>query len=331
MIISKTPYRISFFGGGTDYSVWYRENKGAVLSTTIDKYCYITLRYLPPFFPHKHRIVYSKIEVIKNVNEILHPAVRATLNFLKINKGMEIHHDGDLPAWTGLGTSSSFIVGLLNSLYALKGVIVSKPQLAKEAIHIERNILKESGGLQDQVAVAHGGFNKITFEGNDEIKVEPITIEKERIKELDKYLMLFFTGVSRFASEIAKIQIENTPKREKELALMYQMVDRAINILNGKNDILEFGKLLSETWQLKRTLSNKISNPMIDNIYQKALDSGALGGKLCGAGGGGFMLLFVPPEKQPKVREVLKDLLEVKFSFEKEGSQIIYYNPETEM
>lgn len=330
MIISKTPFRISFFGGGTDYPIWYKGNKGAVLSTTIDKYCYISLRYLPPFFSHKHRIVYSKIETVKDINEILHPAVKATLNFLKIDKGMEIHHDGDLPAQTGLGSSSSFTVGLLNSLYALKGIMPSKLQLAKKAIHIERNILKESGGLQDQVAVAYGGFNKITFGGSDEFKVEPITIKKERIKELDKHLMLFFTGVSRFASEVSKSQIENIPQRKKELTLMYQMVDQAINILNGKNDILEFGKLLNETWQLKKTLSNKISNSMIDNIYQKALEAGVTGGKLLGAGGGGFLLLFVPPERQPRIREELKDLLEVKFNFEQDGSQIIYYNPESE-
>lgn len=331
MIISQTPFRISFFGGGTDYPVWYRENKGAVLSTTIDKYCYITLRYLPPFFPHRHRIVYSKIETVKDVNEILHPSVRAVLNFLKIDKGMEIHHDGDLPARTGLGSSSSFTVGLLNSLYALKGIIPTRPQLAKEAIHIERDILKENVGAQDQVATAYGGFNKITFVGNDEIKIEPITIERERIKELEGHLMLFFTGISRFASEITKSQIENTPQRKRELTLMHQMVEQAVNILNEKKDILEFGKLLNETWQLKKTLSSKISNPFIDNIYEKALKAGAIGGKLLGAGGGGFLLFFVPPENQPKVREELKDLLEVKFSFENRGSQIIYYNPESEV
>jgi len=331
MIISRTPFRISFFGGGTDYPVWYKENGGAVLSTTINKYCYITLRYLPPFFPYKHRIVYSKVETVKNVNEILHPAVRETLNFLKIDKGMEIHHDGDLPARTGLGSSSAFTIGLLNSLYSLKGVIPSKLQLAKKAIHIERDVLKESVGAQDQVVAAFGGFNKINFNGEDEIKVEPITIKKERIKELENHLMLFFTGFSRIASDIAKDQIENTPKKRKELILMHQMVDEAINILNKKEDILEFGKLLNKTWQIKKTLSNKISNPIIDNIYERAMKSGAIGGKLLGAGGGGFILFFVPPENQQKVREELKDLLEVKFNFENEGSQIIHYNPETEI
>jgi D-glycero-alpha-D-manno-heptose-7-phosphate kinase len=327
MIISKTPFRISFFGGGTDYPVWYKENQGAVLSTTIDKYCYITLRYLPPFFPHKYRIVYSQIEMVKNVNEILHPAVKAALNFLKIEKGVEVHHDGDLPARTGLGSSSAFTVGLLHSLYALKGQMPSKEKLAKEAIHIERDILKENVGAQDQVATAYGGFNKITFIGNDEIRVEPITLTKERIKELENHLMLYFTGFSRFASDIAKIQIVNTPQKRRELTLMYQMVSEAVNILNENKNILEFGKLLNETWELKRSLSDRISTPEIDKIYERALRAGAIGGKILGAGGGGFMLLFVPPEKQPNIKEKFKDLLEVDFNFEKDGSQIIYYNP----
>ncbi|MFH1582621.1 MAG: kinase [bacterium] len=330
MIISRTPFRISFFGGGTDYPVWYRENKGAVLSTTIDKYCYITLRYLPPFFPHKHRIVYSEIEMVKDVNEILHPAVRETLKFLKIDKGIEIHHDGDLPARTGLGSSSSFTVGLLNSLYALKGFIPSKLQLAKEAIHIERDLLKENVGAQDQVAAAYGGFNKISFNGNDEIKVEPITIKKEKIKQLEDHLMLFFTGFSRFASDVAKDQIKNTPQKREELIQMGQMVDEAINILNKGENILEFGKLLDKTWQIKKTLSDKITTPEIDSVYQRATKAGAIGGKLLGAGSGGFMLFFVPPESQPEVRAELKDLLEVKFNFENEGSQIIYYHPDPE-
>lgn len=331
MIISKTPFRISFFGGGTDYPVWYRENQGAVLSTTIDKYCYITIRYLPPFFPHKHRIVYSKIEMVNDVNEILHPAVRATLQFLNIDKGIEIHHDGDLPARAGLGSSSAFTVGLLHSIYALKGQMPSKDKLAKEAIYIERDVLKENVGAQDQAAAAFGGFNKIIFAGNDQIKVEPIILSGDRIKELKNHLMLYFTGFSRTASEIAKSQIENTPNKKRELSLMCQMVDEAMKILNENRDIKNFGKLLHETWLLKKSLNDKISTPEIDNIYGKALQAGALGGKLLGAGGGGFMVLFVPSENQPGVREKLKNLLEVKFNFEKEGSQIIYYNSEPEI
>ena len=331
MIISRTPFRVSFFGGGTDYPVWYQENGGAVLSTTIDKYCYINLRYLPPFFPCKHRIVHSKIELVNKTEEIQHPVVRAALEFLKIDKGMEVHHNGDLPARTGLGSSSSFTVGLLNALYSLKGTMPSKFQLAKEAIHIERDILGENVGSQDQLAASFGGFNKITFHGQDEFKLEPMTIEKERVKQLEGHLMLFFTGISRFASNIAKAQIQNTPDKTKELNLMYEMVDEAIDILGNKRNILEFGKLLNETWKLKRSLSDKISNPAIDNIYETALSAGALGGKIIGAGGGGFMLLFVSPENRQKVRDALRNLLEVKFSFEQGGSRIIYYNPELEI
>ena len=328
MVISRTPFRISFFGGGTDYPVWYKENGGAVLSTTIDKYCYLNVRYLPPFFEHKHRIIYSKIETVKDINEILHPAVRAILEYFKIDKGMEIHHDGDLPARTGIGSSSSFTVGLLHSLYALKGIMPSKERLVKEAIYIERDVLKENVGSQDQVAVAHGGFNKISFMGADEIRIESITLGKEKIKQLENHLMLFFTGFSRFASDVAKDQIKNTPNKKRELTLMYQMVDEAKDILNENKNILQFGKLLNEAWRLKKSLSDKISNPTIDNIYESALRTGAAGGKLLGAGGGGFILLFVPPENHQKVREGLKNLLEVKFNFENEGSRIIYYSPE---
>ena len=325
MIISKTPLRISFFGGGTDYPVWFRKNGGAVLSTTIDKYCYLTVRYLPPFFPHKHRIVYSKVETVNSVSEILHPVVRGALEFLKIEKGTEIHYDADLPANSGLGSSSSFTVGLLKSLYALNGVALSRERLAKEAIYIERDVLKESVGSQDQTAAAYGGFNKISFYDNDKISVEPITIGNEKMKELENNLMLFFTGASRFASDIAKVQIENTPKKEKELSLMYKMVDRAIGILN-RGDLNDFGRLLDETWQLKKSLSDKISNPMIDDIYKRALRAGALGGKILGAGGGGFILFFVPSENQEKVKEELKNLLYVPFHFENLGSQIILNN-----
>lgn len=331
MIISQTPFRISFFGGGTDYPVWYRENGGCVLSTTIDKYCYLTVRYLPPFFEHKHRIVYSKIEDVKHIGEIRHPVVRALLEFHKIEKGVEIHHDADLPARSGLGSSSSFTVGLLNSLYALRGAVTSKMQMAKDAIHIERDVLKENTGCQDQVAVAFGGFNKITFDKDDGFKVEPITLKRERLLQLQNHLMLIFTGLSRLSSEVAKEQIKNTPNRTKELSAMQQMVDEAIDILALNKDISEFGELLHRAWQYKRTLSPNISHFTIDHIYEAALEAGAIGGKLLGAGGGGFMLLFVSPEKRKDVRGALKDFLEVGFSFESNGAQIIHYtSQETE-
>lgn len=326
MIISRTPFRISFFGGGTDYPAWYRENGGTVLSTTIDKYCYITVRYLPPFFEHKHRIVYSKIENVKKINDITHQSVRAGLEFFKFKDGVEIHHDGDLPARSGLGSSSSFTVGLLYALHALKGEMISKLKLAKEAIYIERDVLKENVGSQDQVAVAYGGFNKIIFYKDNDFRVEPITLRSERIIQLQDNLMLIFTGLHRTASEIAAHQIKNTVCKARELTIMQEMVDDAIGILSGNSKIQEFGKLLNESWKLKKSMSKKISTPVIDEIYSKACKAGATGGKLLGAGGGGFMLLFVPSEKKPQVRRALKKLLEVKFAFEIEGSQIIHYN-----
>lgn len=327
MIISKTPFRVSFFGGGTDYPVWYKENSGAVLSTTIDKYCYINIRHLPPFFEHKHRIVYSLIENVKTVEEIRHPVVRALLKMFKINRGVEIHHDGDLPARSGLGSSSAFTVGMLNVLYALNGKIVSKFDLAKQAIHLEREVLKENVGSQDQVAVTFGGFNKVIFHNDHNFKLEPITLPKEKLDCLQNHLMLIFTGFSRFSSKIAAEQIKNTSNRKSELSLIRQMVDHAVEILNSNRDIEDFGKLLAESWNLKKRLSTKITTFEINSIYETALRNGALGGKLLGAGGGGFMLLFVPPEKRKKVKKSLKDLLEIQFNFESSGSQIVYYNP----
>ncbi len=328
MIISQTPFRISFFGGGTDYPVWYEENGGAVLGTTIDKYCYISCRYLPPFFNHKYRIVYSKMEQVTDTDEIQHPAVRETLKFMGITEGMEIHHDGDLPARTGLGSSASFTVGLLHTLYALKGVMPSKKQLALDAIHIEQDLIKENVGSQDQVLAAFGGFNRVAFSGKNDIEIKRITIKPRRLELLQNHLMLFFTGFSRIASEIAAEQIQQTPHKKRELTEMYRMVDEGIGILNGDNDLSDFGKLLHESWQLKRSLTDKISTPEVDDIYTAARDAGATGGKLLGAGGGGFVLLFARPEIQPKIRAKLSHLLYVPFQFENMGSQIIFYQPE---
>lgn len=329
MIISRTPFRISFFGGGTDYPVWYRKNSGAVLGTTIDKYCYITCRYLPPFFEHKHRIVYSQAELVQGIDEIRHPSARETLRFMKITQGVEIHHDGDLPARTGLGSSSSFTVGLLHALYALKGNMPAKMQLAKDAIHIEQNMIKENVGSQDQVLVALGGLNCIDFAGEHDIHARPVTIESRRLELLQDSLMLFFTGLARTAPQIAEEQIRQTPKKKRELTEMYHMVNEAVNILNSDNDLTEFGKLLHESWQLKRSLTDKISTPYIDYLYESAINAGATGGKLLGAGGGGFILFFVKPELQAKVRESLKGLLNVPFQFENLGSQIIFYEPDS--
>lgn len=327
MIISRTPFRISFFGGGTDYPVWYKGNRGAVLGTTIDKYCYITCRYLPPFFEHKYRIVYSQIENLRHIDEIRHPSVRETLKFMGITQGLEIHHDADLPARTGLGSSSSFTVGLLHALYALRGIMPSKMQLAREAIHIEQDMIKENVGSQDQVLAAFGGLCHINFDGEHHIDVEPVPIKAETLELLQNNLMLFFTSFSRVASEIAEEQIKQTPNKKRELSAMYQLVNEAKNVLNGDNDLLEFGKLLHESWELKRGLTNKISTPYIDSLYETAIRAGATGGKLLGAGGGGFILLFVKPELQLKVKERLRGVLYVPFRLENSGTRIIFYEP----
>lgn len=327
MIITRTPFRISFFGGGTDYPVWYEKNGGAVLSTTINKYCHVICRNLPPFFSHKHRVTYSKIELPNKIKDIDHPSVRETLKFLKWNKGIEVMHYGDMPHMSGIGSSSSFTVGLLNALYGLRGEIKTKRQLALDAIHVEQNLINESVGSQDQTAAAFGGFNKIEFGGPQTISVAPITLRSERLQDLQNHLVMFFTGLSRKAPEIAAAQIKKTPQKGNELRAMRQMVDRAIDILNSNANITDFGKLLHESWRLKRSLTSKISNSDIDNIYATGLSTGAIGGKLLGAGGGGFMLFFARPEDQVRLKEKFKKLVQVPFSFENLGSQIIYYSP----
>lgn len=327
MIINKTPFRISFFGGGTDYPVWFRQNGGAALSTTIDKYCYVTCRKLPPLFEHKHHIVYSVDEKVNNVDEIKHPAVREILKFMNLKDGLEIHYDADLPARSGLGSSSSFTVGLLHSLYALKKKDVSKNQLASEAIHIEQNLIKENVGSQDQIAAAFGGLNKIKFNKDNTFEITPVIITKERLRELEEHIMFYFTGLSRTASDIAEDQIKKTPQKKIELAQMYEMVDEAISILTNNNSAIdEFGKLLHESWRLKRSLTDKISTKVIDDIYDSAYNAGALGGKLTGAGGGGFMLIFAKPEVHPRIKDTLKNLLYVPVQIDKSGSEIIFYD-----
>ena len=326
MIISRTPFRISFFGGGTDYPAWYNENGGAVLATTFDKYCYITLRYLPPFFDHKYRVIYSKMEHVNSIDDIDHPSVRETLRFMNIPQGLEIHHDGDLPARTGLGSSSAFTVGLLNSLYALKGLRVTRERLVSESIHIEQDMIGENVGCQNQALAGFGGFNYIEFGGNNHLRVRKVTISTEKLKSLQDHLMLYFTGFTRSASEIAQHQIKNIPNKTKELTAMQQLTKEAMRVLSDC-DVTEFGKLLHESWLLKRSLSDKITTPVVDEIYNTAMGAGAIGGKLLGAGGGGFVLLFVEPDKQAAVRAKLVKFLEIPFRFEEQGSQIIFYQP----
>jgi D-glycero-alpha-D-manno-heptose-7-phosphate kinase len=328
MIITRTPYRMSFFGGGTDYPVWFQEHGGAVLATTIDRYCYITCRYLPPFFEHKSRIVYSKMEMVHSNKDIVHPAVRGVLDYLQVEAGVEIHHDGDLPARTGLGSSSAFTVGLLHGMAALRGTMPTKLELAKQAIHVEQTVLQESVGCQDQVLAAVGGLTRVEFECDGNIRVRPIVAHQARVKELHSCLMLLFTGFSRTASEIAKEQIARTSALTRELTTIREMVDEAQSILCSTRDITDFGRLLHEGWMVKRSLTGKIATAEVDRIYETARRAGAIGGKLMGAGGGGFMLLFAPPDAQPAIRQALSGFLQVPFEFEREGSQIIVYQPD---
>jgi D-glycero-alpha-D-manno-heptose-7-phosphate kinase len=328
MIISRTPFRISFFGGGTDYPNWYREHGGSVLATTINKYCYLTCRHLPPFFEHRFRIAYSKIETCQNVDEIVHPAVREALRFMKLDHGVELHHDGDLPARSGMGSSSAFTVGLLHVLHALKGEMVSKQELAKESIWLEQECLKETVGSQDQIEVAFGGVNHVLFPQSGEIVIRPVCVGPERLRELNSYLMLFFTGIKRTASEVAGTYVNGLEERRRQLRIIKELVDESLAILTSSQDLAPFGELLHESWLAKRSLGTRVSNAAVDDIYETARAAGALGGKLLGAGGGGFLLLFVPPERQALVRERLHHLIHVPFEFEFGGSQIIFFDRE---
>ena len=329
MIISRTPFRISFFGGGTDYPAWYRENGGQVLGTAINKYCWITCRYLPPFFEHRTRVAYSKIELAKANDEVQHPAVRGVLQYLNMTEGLEIHHDGDLPARSGLGSSSAFTVGLLRAIHAMRGHHTSNEALASEAIHVEHCMLREPVGLQDQISAAFGGFNHITFRADGRYEVEPIIMPRERLAMLQDHLMLVFTGISRLAPVVAQTVIDNLKRRTSELKAMQEMVGQAIELLSSASaDIVEFGRLLNESWTLKRGLSDRVSSVDVDALYETAMRAGAVGGKLLGAGGGGFVLLFVRPEDRVRVCDALRTLITVPFKFDMSGCRIALYQPD---
>ncbi|TAN56909.1 MAG: kinase [Magnetospirillum sp.] len=329
MIISRTPFRISLFGGGSDYPLWYRQHGGAVVGFTIDKYCYITLRTLPPFFEHKHRIAYSKVETVNDIAEIQHPAVRAVLSEFGVSTGVEIHHDGDLPARSGMGSSSSFTVGLINTLMAKQGRMATKRQLAEEAIRIEQKVIGENVGSQDQVWAAYGGLNRIDFHRDDSIDVTPLIVPPERRRQLLGSLMLVFTGFSRYADKVAAKQIANMGNREAHIHKMVGMVDEAIAIMAAEGrPLADLGRLLHDGWSLKRELADAVTTPEIDAIYEAARDAGAVGGKLLGAGGGGFMLFYVEPENQAKVKERLKSLIHVDFDIDNSGSKIVVYEPD---
>lgn len=329
MITTRTPLRISFFGGGTDYPIWYKEHGGSVLATTINKSSYINCRWLPPFFEYHSRISYSKVENVKSNREIQHPSVRACLEYMNIHEGIEIHHIADLPARAGLGTSSAFTVGMLLALYGLMNQMRDKGSLAREAIYVEQELLREAVGAQDQVSAAYGGLNRINFRPGGEIDVQRIVASTERLVELEQNLALYFTGFSRIAAEIAAEQLRVTSKKRRELETISMLVDEAESILSSPHRSLdEFGKLLHQGWMIKRSLTEKITTASIDEIYSAGLGAGALGGKLLGAGGGGFMLFYVHPERRLKLRQALQKLLCIPFAFSSRGSEVVVYEPE---
>ena len=328
MIITQTPFRMSFFGGGTDMEEYFKENKGAVLSTTFDKYCYVNVRHLPRFFDYRTELVYSQIERVEDDKDIRHPLIRNAIRMLDMHE-IRLNYEADLPARSGLGTSSSFAVGMLNAFYALKGKYVDKKRLADEAIYLERVLCNEAGGWQDQIAAAYGGFNRIEF-GTNGYEVRPVIISPERKKYLNQNLMMFFTGFTRFSAQIqADNQKLKMQDKKNQLQEMYEMVGEAERILVDKySDLDEFGKLLDHTWKLKRQTGSKVSTDTIDNLYEEGIKAGALGGKLLGAGGGGFLLFYVQSEYQQKVKEAMKDLLYIPFQFEDNGTKVLYYQPE---
>lgn len=329
MIITKTPFRMSFFGGGTDIEDYFRENGGAVLSTTFDKYCYVNVRHLPRFFDYSTELSYSKIERVTNVEDIQHPAIRNAMKMLNMYE-IRLTYEADLPARSGLGTSSSFSVGMLNAFYALKGKYADKKKLADEAIYLERVLCNEAGGWQDQIAASYGGFNRINF-GPNGYEVLPVIISPERKKHLNDNLMMFFTGFTRFSSEVQKVNnVSGTEDKRAKLKKMYELVDEAEAVLTDKErDLDDFGRLLDTTWRLKKGTGSSISTNGIDGLYEKGITAGALGGKLLGAGGGGFLVFYVQPEKQRAVREAMKDLMYIPFKFEDGGTRVIHYSPET--
>ena len=328
MIITKTPFRMSFFGGGTDMESFFMENGGAVLSTTFDKYCYVNVRHLPRFFDYSTELSYAKIERVTDVNDIQHPAIREAMKMLDMHE-IRLTYEADLPARSGLGTSSSFAVGMINAFYGLKGKYADKKKLADAAIYLERELCKEAGGWQDQIAASYGGFNRINF-NSDGYEVLPLIINPERKRQLNNNLMMFFTGFTRFSSDVQKANASNKADKVNQLKEMLALVDEAEKVLVDKqSDLDEFGRLLDHTWRIKRKTGNTVSTNSIDELYDKGLKAGALGGKLLGAGGGGFLVFYVEPDKQEKVKKAMEDLLYIPFEFEDGGTRVIHYSPET--
>ena len=328
MIITKTPFRMSFFGGGTDIPEFFEKYGGSVISTTFDKYCYVTVRHLPRFFEYKTHLTYSQMEFANTYEEIQHPAIRNAMKMMDMHE-LRLIYDSDLPARSGLGTSSSFAVGMLNAFYALKGKYADKKKLADEAIYLERVLCNESGGWQDQIAASFGGFNRTNFR-SDEYEVLPIIISPERKKQLNDNLLMYFTGFTRFSSEIQRANHITSGEKHLQLKEMLALVDEEEKVLTAKTANLdEFGRLLDYTWKLKRQTGMRVYTDNIDILYQKAMDAGALGGKLLGAGGGGFFVFYVQPSKRAAVQDVLENFMHVPFEFEDGGTRIIHYTPET--
>lgn len=317
---------MSFFGGGTDFPDFYKEHGGAVISTTFDKYCYVNVRHLPRFFDYSTELSYAKIERVTEIDRIEHPAIREAMKYLDMHE-LRLTYEADLPARSGLGTSSSFAVGMLNAFYALKGKYADKKKLADDAIYLERVLCGESGGVQDQIAASYGGLNRINFNA-DGYEVNPVIISPERKTQLNRNLMLYFTGFSRFSSDIQKTTQKALADKEKQLLEMLELVDEAEKILTSKTELAEFGRLLDYTWKLKRGISTGISTDSIDRLYEKGIEAGALGGKLLGAGGGGFLLFYVEEDKQEAVHKAMEELLYVPFEFENSGTRVIHYTPE---
>ncbi len=328
MVITRTPYRLSLFGGGTDYPAWFREYGGAAIASSIARYCYLTCRYLPPFFEHRSRIVYSRVEHVARNSDIEHPAVRAVLQHLQIEDGVEVHHDGDLPARTGIGSSSAFTVGLLHALRALQGQMCTRVELAAEAIHIEQDVLREAVGCQDQIVTALGGLIRMDFDASGTWRATPLVMPPARQAALQQQLMLFFTGLARTASDVARTQLDRLKAIAPAIRDIQALVPVAHDVLCGSGPLTEIGTLLDASWQIKRVLTPLVSTAAIDDMYATARRAGATGGKLMGAGGGGFLVLFVEPDRQQAVRSALTDLLEVPFAFDRSGSQLIVFEPE---
>jgi D-glycero-alpha-D-manno-heptose-7-phosphate kinase len=328
MIITRTPFRVSLFGGGTDYPDWIRDHGGSVVGLAINKYCYLSVRALPPFFEHRHRIAYSVIEHVRDITEIQHPAVRAVFSEMDVVEGLEVHHDADLPARSGLGSSSSFTVGLLNALYAFRGRMVSKAALGAEAIRIEQEVIGESVGCQDQIWAAYGGLNRIDFPREGGFRVNPLVVGAQRRQEIVQSLLLVFSGLSRFSSDVAVEKISNIGRNERQLVAMQAMVDQAVEMIADEREpIRRIGELLHESWMLKRGLASRVTNDRVDDIYSAAMSSGASGGKLLGAGGGGFLLFITEPGKRSAVAKALEGLIQVAVDIDSEGSRIMIYEP----